>query len=49
MQRQKAVTAYFSSKQFLPFGFARQITDLLSGVLRRQTQTVHVYFVRHPL
>ena len=28
LQSQKAVTAYFTSKQLLPFGFARQLTAL---------------------
>ena len=31
MQSQKAVTAYFTSKQLLPFGFAEQKVYLTQG------------------
>ena len=34
VQSQKAVTAYFSSKQLLPFSFAEQDTTLFAPVCK---------------
>ena len=37
VQSQKAVSAYFKSKQILPFGFAEQNTPYLFNQVNRRT------------